>query len=258
MKPTQQLAERSILITGAASGIGRATALLAAQRGACVTLVDVDLSGLESAVSDILGNGGRAAAALADVRRESDVTVAVAMSIQEFGHLDGAVCAAGVSGMVPVLEMPLATWETVVNTNLTGMFLSVRAVARAIVETAGRGSIVTVASDIAIVGQRRGAHYAASKAGVLGLTKSVALELGERGIRCNCLAPGIIDTPMLAGSLARGDTSAQDVDAYQQAVPLGRIGTPLDVAHVACFLLSDESEFMTGQTLHVDGGKLIR
>jgi 3-oxoacyl-[acyl-carrier protein] reductase len=147
------------------------------------------------------------------------------------------------------MEMTLAEWERVISINLTGTFITAQAAAKAMIEKGNPGAIVTLASGIAVRGRAAGAHYAASKAGVIGLTKSLALALAKHQIRANVVAPGLTDTPM-----ARHVMSEDEMRLRAQDVPLGRYGQPDDIANVICFLLSDASRWMTGQTLHANGG----
>lgn len=246
------LSGMTVFFTGAASGLARASAVLAAQQGATVVLGDLNAAGLESAVEDVRSAGGAVRSLQMDVRKPDDCAALAQLAVREFGRLDGAVCAAGIARNVPAVEMSLQEWETMLAVNLTGVFLSAQAAARAMLASGNGGSIVTFASGLAIRGWADGAHYAASKAGILGMTKSFALELGSRGIRLNAIAPGLIDTPM-----GRGITSAERMEAFAKNAPMGRSGLPEDIARVVCFLLSEASGYMTGQTVHVNGGYLM-
>jgi NAD(P)-dependent dehydrogenase (short-subunit alcohol dehydrogenase family) len=236
---------RTFVVTGAASGLGRASALRLAEAGARLVLADLDAERLPDP-------GGELATVRADVRRPEDCAALARCALEQFGQLNGAVCAAGIDHAAPPLELSLEHWQNVLDVNLTGTFLTVQAVARAMVESGSQGALVTFASGIAVRGRASGAHYAASKAGVIAMSKSMALDLARHGIRVNAVAPGITDTPMVAQSL-----TPQEVAARARQIPLGRIGQPDDIAEVVAFLLSDASRWLTGQTVHANGGALM-
>ncbi|MFN0072393.1 MAG: SDR family NAD(P)-dependent oxidoreductase [Chloroflexota bacterium] len=240
---------RVIIITGGGSGLGRASAGLAASQGANLVLADLDSAGLDGSADEILSAGGRVRTMTMDVRQQPDAERLTELAIAEFGRLDGMVTSAGVDTPVPAMEMTLAEWERVISINLTGTFVTSQAAARAMIQQGTPGSIVTLASGIAIRGRAAGAHYAASKAGVIGLTKSLALAVAKHQIRVNAVAPGLTDTPM-----ARQVMSEDEMRLRTQDIPLGRFGQPDDIGNVICFLLSDASRWMTGQTLHANGG----
>jgi 3-oxoacyl-[acyl-carrier protein] reductase len=240
---------RVIIVTGGGSGLGRATAALAASHGARLVLADMDATGLDGSADQILSAGGHVRTMTMDVRSQPDAEALAALAVAEFGRLDGIVTSAGVDTPVAAMEMTLAEWERVISINLTGTFITAQAAAKAMIEKGNPGAIVTLASGIAARGRAAGAHYAASKAGVIGLTKSLALALAKHQIRANVVAPGLTDTPM-----ARHVMSEDEMRLRAQDVPLGRYGQPDDIANVICFLLSDASRWMTGQTLHANGG----
>ncbi|MFN0070363.1 MAG: SDR family NAD(P)-dependent oxidoreductase [Chloroflexota bacterium] len=249
---TENLEGRVIVITGGGSGLGRATGLLAAQRGAAVVLGDLNGAGLDASADAVLSAGGQVSTVVTDVRRANECERLAATALREYGRLDGAICGAGISRSVPLMEMSLAQWQEVIDVNLTGVFLSTQACARAMLEAGNGGSIVTISSDLAVRGRPTSAHYVAAKAGVIGLTKSFALALAPQGIRVNAMAPGITDTP-----LARAGATQEMLDERARAVPFGRIGQPEDIAEVMCFLLSDASRWMTGQTVYANGGMVM-
>lgn len=243
---------KTVLVTGAGSGLGRACALLAAREGANLALGDISGEGLETTLGEVESAGGSAVSRVADVRRPEECAALADLAVRSFGRLDGAVCSAGVDRIVPSLEMTLEEWERVIGVNLTGTFLSVQASVRAMLPNPSGGSIITFASGIAVRGRAGGAHYAASKGGIVALTKSFALEFGPRRIRVNAVAPGATATPML-----RAVTSPEFVENRSRQIPMGRIGQPQDIAAVVGFLLSDASGWMTGQTLHANGGSTM-
>jgi NAD(P)-dependent dehydrogenase (short-subunit alcohol dehydrogenase family) len=241
--------DRVFIITGGGSGLGRATAKMAALSGAKLVLGDVDSTGLDGSADEILSNGGDVRTAIVDVREPTDCEKLTRLTLDEFGRLDGVVCSAGVDRPVPAMELTLDEWQRTIGINLTGTFLTAQTTARAMLEAGNGGSIVTLASGIAVRGRAAGAHYAASKAGVLGLTKSLALALAPQGIRVNAVAPGLTDTPM-----ARAVMTDAEIAKRAQEIPMRRFGQPDDIANVILFLLSDASKWMTGQTLHANGG----
>jgi NAD(P)-dependent dehydrogenase (short-subunit alcohol dehydrogenase family) len=246
------LIDRSIIVTGGASGIGLAAGLLAARRGALVTLGDANENLLGEAVAGAQKENLPVVGKVTDVTSEASIEGLLDAALQAHGRLDGIVCSAGTTALRWAVDLQLSEWERVLAVNLTGTFLSARATARRMIGAGRGGSIVTVASMLGITGQKQGAHYSASKAGIIGLTKSLALEFSRYGIRVNCVAPGPTDTPLLRDTMG-GDA----LDKTVAAIPLGRLGTPQDLAQSICFLLSDESSWVTGETFHVNGGTLM-
>ena len=235
---------RSAIVTGAGSGIGRATARRLAADGCTVTVADID-GGAAHAVAE--GIGGQAAAVACDVSDESQVQTLVDGHVERCGGLDGMVANAGVPDGHAFAEEQLGTWQRVLDVNLTGVFLCGRAAAR--VMRPG-SAIVNTASTYGEVTEHGAAAYSASKGGVRMLTKSMALELGAAGIRVNAVGPGWIRTGM------NPLDDAERVARIEASVPLGRIGLPEDIADVIAFLLSDDARYVSGQTLFVDGGWL--
>ncbi len=231
---------KTAIVTGAASGIGRATAALLLAEGAAVLAVDVQPGAPEGC-----------AVLLADVTDEAAAEQAVA----SLGQVDVLVTAAGISRGKPAGETVLADWNAVMATNVTGTFVWIRACLGPMVR-AGRGSIVTIASQLARAGGRNNAAYITSKGAVVALTKTVALDYATAGIRCNAVLPGAIDTPLLARSMARAADPAAARTASLARHPMGRFGRPEEVAHSVLHLASDESGFVTGIELPVDGGWL--
>jgi 3-oxoacyl-[acyl-carrier protein] reductase len=240
---THRLDNRSALVTGAASGIGLEIARQLHAAGAAVTLLDINAA----AVHDLAGSlGPRALARVADVTDETQVETTVAAAVEAFGPLHIGVNSAGTGGFGPVTDLPLPEWRRVLDLCLTGVFLSVKHQARHM--TAG-GSIINIASLNALQPAEGFAAYCSAKAGVAMLSTVAAMELGPRGIRVNAIAPGLIDTPLTALL-----TQQPVKDEFLDNTPLGRIGTPADVAAAALFLASDDSAWITGDLLLVDGG----
>jgi len=239
------------LIAGAGSGIGRATALLLAERGGAVVAADVNEDAAAETAAWIRKAGGRAEACRCDVTLADDVDGALRVARQRFGRLDVLVNCAGILRIAPLESTAEKEWGEVLAVNLTGAFLLTRAAMTAMREQGG-GAIVHIASRAAIRAKEGHGAYAASKAGILQLTQTAALEGAPHGIRVNCVCPGFIDTPM-----TRGSYEDDAFDAWSQICPLGRPGRPEDVARAMLFLASDDASFITGVALPVDGGRTI-
>ena len=241
------LAGKVVLITGASRGIGRALASAAAAAGATVVAAARDQAKLAELVGEIVRGGGRATALALDVASASSVAQAFEQLLAEHGRLDGLVNNAGITRDGLVLRMRPDDWNAVLETNLTGTFLCSQAALRPMLKQRS-GRIVNVTSVVGITGNAGQANYAASKAGIIGLTKSIAREVASRGITVNAIAPGFIETDMTAAMTDKAR------DAVLASVPLGRVGAASDVAAAAVFLLSDGASYITGQVLGVDGG----
>ena len=243
-----QLENQVAFITGARRGIGRAIALKLAHNGAdCVLLAR---TAPEELAAEIRGLGRRALAIAADVSDADAVDAAVKQAIAEFGKIDVLVNNAGIARDGLLIRMKLEQWQNVIDVNLSGAFYCTKAVARHMLK-ANAGRIITITSVIGQMGNAGQANYAASKAGLIGFTKSVAKELGSRGITANAIAPGFISTDMTA------DMTDEAKSALLQNVPLGALGEPDDVAEVALFLASPGARYITGQVLNVDGGLVM-
>lgn len=247
-EPAGALAGRAIIVTGGASGIGRAAAEHAAEVGASVMLADRDGNVLARATRELEATGARVVSCTIDATAEADVQKMVDATVTIFGRVDGLVTSAGITFPCPALEMTSQQFDDVLRVNLTGTFLCASAVARHMVATGTRGSIVTISSTLAFSGRPNLSQYVASKGGVVALTKNLALEWGQYGIRVNSVAPGLVETPIIA------DFTDEYRAEYARHTPLGRIGFPEDVAKVVRFLLTDESGYVTGQTIAVNGG----
>jgi NAD(P)-dependent dehydrogenase (short-subunit alcohol dehydrogenase family) len=251
-----RFADRPALVTGAGSGIGRATALLLAREGARVAVTDVNAAAAEATAAAITAAGGTALAQALDVTAEKDWATAVARVEQAWGPLAVVVNSAGVAQAAPLTELSLAEWRRVLAINLDGVFLGTRAALRSMART-GRGSVVNVASASGIKAAAGAAAYCASKAAVLMLTRTAALECNQAGhhVRVNAVAPGGVKTPLwdqvAIGEVIKGSpqwAAAADAPAAQ------RFATPEEVAQVIAFLASDEAAYVTGAVLPVDAG----
>lgn len=247
-----RLAGKVALVTGAASGLGAATARAMAREGAAVMLSDRDPAGAALAQA-IVDDGGQAAHRLHDVTSEEGWAETVAATQAEFGALHCLVNNAGVASSLDLMTHSLADWRAVLSVNLDGVFLGMRHAGPAIAE-AGGGSVINLSSILGKVGMAGTAAYCASKGGVALLTKSAALEWAPLGIRVNSVHPGFIETPMVADALHAAENGNEMRDQLIAAHPLGRFGVPREIADAVVFLASDESSFMTGSELVVDGG----
>jgi NAD(P)-dependent dehydrogenase (short-subunit alcohol dehydrogenase family) len=248
---TSPFAGRVCLVTGAGTGIGAATAELAAIRGALVAVVGRPGDPLAETVKSIEAGGGTAIGIAADVSDPAQIQAAVDETVRRLGSLDLAVNAAGISGAQAfVYEEPIEDWTRVIATNLSGVFYCLRAEINAMRTAGTGGSIVNVASVHTSHPNAQRNAYTASKHGVAGLTKNAALDCVADRIRINAVSPGTTDTPMLRSG---GDQSA----AALARVPIGRLAQPIEIARCIAFLLSDEASYVTGAELTVDGGQLL-
>lgn len=244
-----RLSGKIAAITGGALGIGRATAHLFAGEGAAVAVADIDGEGAETVAKAIVGAGGRALAMRVDVGEAADVQAFVDRVVADFGRLDVMFANAGIAHSAPFLEHPESQWHRVLRVNLTGVFLCGQIAARQMVRQGG-GRIIATASINGFRGVENLVGYNAAKAGVIELTKTMAVELAKHGIRVNAIAPAQIDTRLVRG------LPEEARERRMQRIPMGRFGDVDEVARAALFLASDEASFVTGHTLAVDGGYL--
>ena len=246
--------ERRVFVTGAASGIGAAAAVRLAADGARVALGDVREAAAAAVARDIAAAGGRAIGLPCDVTDEASVERAFAAAAHEFGGIDTVVACAGIVGAGATHDMSLASWDQLVAVNLTGVFLTVKHGLRHLL-AAGGGALVTVGSVGSLVAAGRSAAYDASKGGVLQLTRAVAVEYADRGVRANCVCPGLVRTELSDNSTALygADVTPGPV-AGRTRPPLERAAHPAEIAGAIAFLCSADASFLTGAAIPVDGG----
>lgn len=249
-----RLRSRVAVVTGAGSGNGRGIAIRFAEEGASLIVADVVEEGARETAAIVERGGGTAQVIRADVRVRAEVEAMVAAAVDRFGRLDVLVNNAGVETLVPFVDLSEAEWDRVLDVNLKGAFLCGQVAAREMIRAGAGGVIVNIASVNSHIALADQSHYVASKGGLLMLTKAMALELAPHRIRVNAVGPGIIETAMTARSLS--DPVRREY--LLSKVPLGRVGQPQDVANAALFLASDESDYVTGTILYVDGGWLIQ
>jgi NAD(P)-dependent dehydrogenase (short-subunit alcohol dehydrogenase family) len=245
------VAGKVALVTGASSGIGRATALAFAREGAKVVVADVTVEGGEETVAQVKKAGGEAIFVKTDVSKAVEVEALVAKAVATYGRLDCAHNNAGIAGKAKtVVDDTEDNWDRILAINLKGVWLCMKYEIAHMLKQGG-GAIVNTASGAGLIGVRRGGAYVASKHGVVGLTKTAALEYAKAGIRVNCVCPGPIDTPMLQGI---GGSNQVVIERMVAAQPGGRLGKPAEIAEAAVWLCSDAASFVTGLPMPVDGG----
>jgi NAD(P)-dependent dehydrogenase (short-subunit alcohol dehydrogenase family) len=245
-----RLEEKVALVTGGASGIGRATALTFAREGAKLVIADMNEEGGQQTVHMLTEQGGEAIFVRTDVSKAVEVQALISTVVETYGRLDCAHNNAGISGggRARTAEYAEDTWHQVIAVNLTGVWFCMKYEIPQMLSQ-GSGAIVNTASVAGLIGGRGLAAYVASKHGVVGLTKTAALEYAQQGIRVNCVCPGVIQTPMTERALSDPALKAQIT-----ARPIGRVGTPEEVAEAVVWLCSDAASFVTGHTMTVDGG----
>ena len=245
-----RLKDQVALITGSARGIGKEIALAFAQEGAIIVISDVNAELAQTTAQEFTAKNFTACSFACDVTKLQSVEEMVDKILDKFGRVDILVNNAGITKDNLLLRMREEEWDAVINVNLKGTFNSTKAVSKAMLK-ARKGKIISIASIIGITGNAGQANYAASKAGIIGLTKSIAKEFASRGITANAVAPGYIQTDMT------GKLSDKVREEILQHIPLSTLGTPRDVAGVCLFLASADADYITGQTIVVDGGMAI-
>ena len=243
---------RTAIITGGASGIGRAIAQLFLEEGAAVTIADINESALAQAVSELSAHGD-CAGVVGDVRSMNDAERIVTSAVQRHGRLDILVCNAGITSVMPLEQLTEDEWDAVLNTNIKGMFTMTKH-AVPVMKAAGSGVIITLGSEMGIVAVPESPAYNASKGAVIMFTKSIALDLIQYGIRVNSLCPGITRTPLLQAEVDNSIDPAKTAAAQASWAPIRRAADPREIAQGALFLASDASSFAVGSCLVLDGG----
>lgn len=243
--------DKAALVTGAASGIGRATALRLAEEGARIFCADVDEAGLAETVADIEKAGGKALAGTCDVRNAEACRATVTDAITGLGRLDVLCNIAGVGSYGHATEVTTEQWDRILGVNLSGTFFMCQAALPMLLET--RGNIVNMASSAGLAGIAYASAYCASKGGVVLLTKSLAVEYASRGIRVNCVCPGGVDTPLVRGFNLPDDA---DIKLFVRTQLVQRLGTPEEIAAAVAYLASDEAGYVNGVALSIDGGQV--
>ena len=257
---------RVALVTGAGSGIGEAIARLFARQGAHVVLADIALEAAERVASEIAAastatDGGSAEAVELDVADEAQVQAAVAEIVLRHGRFDIAVNNAGISHVGNILETSVDDWERIMRVNARGVFLCAREEVRVMLDQQPQGGvIVNMASVAGLINVDRRFPYGASKGAVIAMTRSIAIDFADKGIRCNAICPGTVQTPFVEGYLARNFAGQEDVvrQTLHARQPIGRMGKPEEIAHAALYLASDEASFVTGSAFVIDGGWMAK
>ncbi len=244
------LKDKVAVVTGSARGIGKSIVLRLAAAGADVVVSDIDLSGAEQTTAEVKALGRRSLAVRSDISQLADAEALIEKAVSEMGRIDILVNNAGITRDNLLLRMDEKEWDSVIAVNLKGTFNGIKAATRVMMKQRS-GKIINMASVVGVMGNAGQANYAASKAGVIGLTKSAAKELGSRNIQVNAVAPGYIETDMTKGLPEAAK------EAFMTIIPLKRPGTAQDVADIVLFLSSSLADYVTGQVIHVDGGMVM-
>jgi NAD(P)-dependent dehydrogenase (short-subunit alcohol dehydrogenase family) len=248
-----RLKDRVAFVSGMAMGIGKAIAELFSAEGAAVVGVDIDEKEGSATAGEICAKGGRCSFRRADVSVENEVVAAVDAGFKEFGKIDVLANVVGIASEGATHELKLKDWDRILQVNLTSMFLTSKYVLPSMLAKK-RGSIVHITSVQALMGFPGYPHYAASKGAIISLTRQMAREYASQGVRVNCIAPGTVETPLNVQVLARSRDPQALRAAWERMHPIGRLGQPIDIAYGALYLTSDESSWVTGQCLVIDGG----
>jgi 3-oxoacyl-[acyl-carrier protein] reductase len=244
------LKDKVVIVTGGARGIGKAIVLRLAAAGADIVVSDIDLAGAELTAAEVKALGRRSIAVRTDISQLAEAEALIEKTMAEWGRVDVLVNNAGITRDNLLVRMDEKEWDSVIAVNLKGTFNGVKAATRVMMKQRS-GKIINIASVVGVMGNAGQANYAASKAGVIGLTKSAAKELGSRNIQVNAVAPGYIETDMTK------DLPATAKEAFMTIIPLKRPGTSQDVADIVLFLASPLADYVTGQVIHVDGGMVM-
>jgi len=250
MSSNDRFQGKTAIVTGAGSGVGRAIALGLASGGASVVIADLSAERAESVVTEIKSSGGSALAVSVDVADAPGVRDMVSKAVEKFGKIDILISNAGWDKVMPFVDTDEGLWDRVIDINYRGHVACAHAAVPHMIE-AGSGKIVFIASDAGRVGSSGEAIYSGAKGAVIAFSKALARETARKGINVNCVAPGLTDTPMLA-QVSEGNEKL--MGAIIRSIPLGRVGTPQEVANAALFMASADADYITGQTLSVNGG----
>lgn len=257
MTGTQAFTDRVAIVTGGGSGIGRSAANVFADRGTAVVIADVDADNGTTVVDEIKNDGGDATFVETDISDAEQVVEMVDTAVETYGRLDFALNNAGIRGeRHPITEYPNDAWQEVIDTNLTGVWNCVKHELRQLKAQSDGGAIVNTASVVGKSGLPNGSSYAAAKHGVIGVTKTAAMEVGDADIRVNAVCPGYINTPMIRSQGDRVSTDEEALAEIRAMHPLDRLGEPEEVAEAAVWLCSNEASYISGDTINVDGGFL--
>ena len=246
-----ELAGKKALVTGAAGGFGKEIALTFARAGADLALVDIRKDDLQPLVAEVVSLGRRALPLRADISKENDVQEMVRRTLEAFGRIDILVNNAGIARSARIQDITLEDWNRTIEVNLTGTFLCCRAVIDSMISQS-YGKIINVASISALTGRRVGVDYSASKSGILGITRTLALQVASHGINVNAVAPGPVVTPLFEKNF-----SPEVVEKLKATVPFHRQGTPKDIADLILFLASDKAGWITGEVVSINGGAFM-
>lgn len=244
-----------VIVTGAGAGIGQGIAREFAIRGDHVVACDINLESAQATITTAAGHNHLAIRC--DVSQKADVDAMVAQTYAHYGQIDVLVNNTGILISKPLHETSYAEWQRIIATNLDSVYLCSHQVIP-IMLTQGSGSIINIASPHALATTTNIAAYAASKGGVVSLTRQMAMDYGRKGIRTNCVVPGAIDTAMLRSDIAHGDNWEASLAGWAKVQPIGRVGYPVDIARVVTWLASDQAGFVLGATIHADGGMLAQ
>ena len=244
------LSHKTAIVTGASQGIGKTIAIEMAKSGAIVFCLARNKEALDATIKKITENGGKATAFSCDISNNDDFKSIILNIVKEYGSIDILVNNAGITKDNLLMRMSDDQWDDVLNINLKGSFTCIRSVIKHMMKKKF-GRIINITSIVGITGNAGQANYAASKSGLIGLTKSIAKEVASRGITANCVAPGWIETSMT------DQLSTEVKNKFLSQIPAGKIGQSKDIANAVIFLASDEAEYITGQTITVDGGRII-
>ena len=251
-----KLKDNVSLVTGAASGIGRASALRLAAEGAIVVALDVDAAAVKETQAMVEAQGGQALALVVDVSQEDQVKNAIATTVNTYGRLDILFNNAGISILKSIPDTTESDLDQLLAVNFKGLFFGCKH-AMPIMAKQGSGVIINTASELALVGQPMYGAYCATKGAILAFTRTLALECAPQGIRANAICPGPVATPLLQVEFDLADDPVAEAEAAAKDIPAGRLGTPEDIANLVAFLASDDASFIHGAALTADGGRTI-